>query len=259
MNMKTKTKIDCNNSCEGSSLVIALFFFMVCALMCAGILFLANSTTSGVSKSLAIAKAQDFEEPEGIPTSTPTSTPDPQHKQESEAIIFVTDKLNYDYGDITKATIDNGGEVTIAKSQNPENLSYEIFSYINNYYNDWFKSKPGYPVIPDEDGNLSLCFTVTVKDMKPVKVLVTMKVVEKYIETYGPPTLFPVKNKTVFPDKNQKINGISFTYLKMTVFSDVEGCDYRREVELIPPEGDVYLIQNKKVSNNYVFVLSKLE
>jgi hypothetical protein len=121
MNMKKKTKIDCNNSCEGSSLAIALFFFMVCALMCAGILFLANSSTRGVSKVLGTA--QDFEEPEGIPTNSPTSTPDPQYKKESEAIIFIYDKLNSDYGILAKETIENGGEVTITKTKNPENLS----------------------------------------------------------------------------------------------------------------------------------------
>ncbi len=242
-----KTNKKLLNSSDGSSLAIALFFFMVCALMCAGIIFLANSTTRGVSKSLSVAKNQTYVEPSGMPTLTPSPPPLEGYVDESNAIDYVYDVLYYDYY-YSMLTVENGGQLTIKKS--PKNIPYEIFSYINdNIYkkmdnpNDHQNNQDDFdhPVIPDAEGNLTVDFTITVNDMSPVKVTVDMTGIQS----------------TTNHGNDVRVYGIKFKTLKMTVESAVEGtgCSYVRYFEYVVPDGENYVIQNVKDGSSYKFLI----
>ena len=172
---------------EGSSLAIALFFFMVCALMCAGILFLANSTSRGVSKSYNYAQKLDFNLPSPSPTPIPTATPtpDPAYQAEIAAIDTIYSNLTYTYGNAFIAADD--GVATDLKAE-PSNITYEILSYIHSYYGDSDKV----PVTNND--SISVPFTYTINGIK-VNVLVEMS------GTNG----------------SKKNNGLRFRYVKMTV------------------------------------------
>lgn len=235
----TKIKKHIEKNSEGSSLVIALFFFMVCALLCAGILFLARSTTRGVSNTLA--KAQDFVEPEGVPTITLIPSPTPSEgdsEDEVKAINSVYDKLYYDYY-YSMTAVQNGGQYIIQRSKNPKDISYEIFSYINdNIYkkmdnpSDHVNNQDdfNYPILPDEFGNLDADFIITLEGMPPVKVIVSMTGIQ------------PTKAGQYGNDVRK--SGIDFNTLKMTVVTAVEGstCTYMREFEYVVPDNGKFVI-----------------
>ena len=100
MNRNIKINDDSKKRCEGSSLAIALFFCMVCSLLCASILYLANSTTRSVSRSYNYAQNLTFvAPPTPVPTEppTPTPTPGPEYEAEVAAIDTVFSNLNYDF------------------------------------------------------------------------------------------------------------------------------------------------------------------
>ena len=231
---------DSNIGSDGSSLAIALFFFMVCALLCAGILFLANSTTRGVSKSLSIAQnPSPIPSPPPILTSTPTPTPTPElgYENQAAAIDLVYNKLYYDYY-YSMTTVENGGQVTIKKKlysnspkPNPENLSYEIFSYINFVMG----SKGGHDSIFNRDvkiddaGFLSTDFVVTVKDLPPVRIVVTLSGAD-----------YPSKDNLLFQSIKMEFSA-----------ADDSGCTYTPSFEYSVPDGKVYRIRY----SNYTFII----
>ena len=138
-----------NNGSDGSSLAIALFFFMLCALMCAGILYLANSSSYGVLKHFNANNITPFVSPEPIPTedpnltSSPTPTPDEAHPEEQAAIDLVYNTLEAEFHSAF-IEVNNGGEYSINASSNPRSMAYEMISYINSYINRGnFKEKDG--------------------------------------------------------------------------------------------------------------------
>lgn len=163
------------NSNDGSSLAIALFFFLLCSLLCAGMLYLANASARGVSKSLSIAQNQEFIAPP-LPTGSPEPTPeiDPNYPEDSVAIQMIYNKLYYDYygaflaaenGEYTYILGDNNKDST----NKPQNLSYEILSYIHAYLGD--KNK----VLRSDDGSVAYrVFTVTLQGLPPVKITVSL-------------------------------------------------------------------------------------
>ena len=163
------------NSDEGSSLAIALFFFMLCALMCAGILYLANSSSYGVLKHFNANNITPFVSPEPIPTedptltSTPTPTPDEAHPEEQAAIDLVYNTLKAEFQSAF-IEVNNGGEYCINASSNPRSMAYEMISYINSYINRGnFKEKDGnyYSIPLEADGDMApLTYEVTVNGIK---------------------------------------------------------------------------------------------
>lgn len=176
MNDHNKTKLKANYSSEGSSLAIALFFFLLCSLLCAGMLYLANASTHGVSKSLNIAKNQEFTgDPLPDPTGNPTPAPahDEKYKNDCEAIDIVFNKLNYDYYNAF-VTAEGGGQTYIYGADNqdpywkPQNISYEILSYIHAYIGDTNK------VPRNPYGNVEVSFKINLNGYPPIKVTVLL-------------------------------------------------------------------------------------
>ena len=194
------------NKSEGSSLAIALFFFLACSLMCAGMLFLANSSARGVSKSYNYAQANPVVLP---PTPTPTlipspkPTPDPAYQAEAVAIDTIYSNLNYDFGNAFIAA-ENGVATDLYNT--PSNMTYEILSYIHSYYGDNDKV----PVTNNEGiDSISVPFTYSINGIK-VKVLVEMS------GTNG----------------SKKNNGLRFDYFKITVSAaDNTAFTYSQELE----------------------------
>ncbi len=115
--IKDKYMIRCKGS-EGSSLAIALFFFLLCSLMCAGILFLANSSSRGVSKSLANAPV--FEKP----ATPPAGTIQPGMTNEELAVQIVYNEL-YDELETIFTNINNKKTTVLTEDDNP--IIYSIF------------------------------------------------------------------------------------------------------------------------------------
>ncbi len=191
---------------EGSSLAIALFLFMVCSLMCAGLLYLANSTSRGVSKSYNYAQNLTFDPPP-TPTPTPTPTPppepDPAYQTEVDAIDTVYSNLNYSFLNGFLAA-EQG--ISTEYLYEPQNMTYEILSYIHSYYGDNGKV----PVTKDAaiGDSISVPFTYVINGTT-VKVLVEMT------GTNG----------------SQKNNGLRFHTCKMTVSSENPECTYYQVLE----------------------------
>lgn len=158
------------NGDEGSSLAIALFFFMLCALMCAGILYLANSSSYGVLKHFNANNITPFVSPEPIPTedpnltSSPTPTPDEAHPEEQAAIDLVYNTLEAEFHSAF-IEVNNGGEYSIYASSNPRSLAYEMISFINSYIDREYKEKDGNTYYVPVDEN---------KDMLPFTYIVTV-------------------------------------------------------------------------------------
>ncbi len=204
MGLEKKSKVLKMGS-NGSSLAIALFFFMVCALMCAGVLFLANSTTRGVSKSYSYAESQVFvapPTPTPTPTLTPTPTPDPAYPAEVTAIDTVYSKLNYDL--INACIAAENGEIANIKNT-PSNMTYELLSYIHSFYN-----KTEVPVVSSgNEESFSKLFKYNFNGIT----------VEILFEMDG--------------TKGSKPNGgLRFHYLKITVrVPESTGCTYERVIE----------------------------
>ena len=189
---------------KGSSLVIALIFFMVCALLCASVLYLSNSTNRGVSKSLSIAETETFvppPTPTPRPTPTPTPTPDPVYEAETAAIDIIYANLNYSF---YNACLDADKSITTSFYNNPQNMTYEILSYVHSNY-----SNAKVPVSTDNDGTISVLFTYQINSI-PVEVLFEMS------GTNG----------------SKPNNGLRFHYLKITVrVPESTGCTYSQVVE----------------------------
>jgi len=174
-----KTDFNKNRNSEGSSLAIALFFFLLCSLMCAGMLYLANSSARGVSKSLSIAQNQPplptiTPKPTDSPDPTPTPEIDENYPEDSVAIQMIFNKLYYDYyggflaaenGEYTYILGDNNKDST----NQPQNLSYEILSYIHAYIGDTNKVKRS-------SDNLTAyrVFEIKLENMPTVKVTVSL-------------------------------------------------------------------------------------
>ncbi len=186
---------------NGSSLAIALFFFMVCALMCAGLLFLASSTTHGVSKSYSYAESLVFvapPTPTPTPTTTPTPTPDPAYQAEADAIDTIYSNLYYDF--MNACLTADKGETAVIKNT-PSNMSYEILSYIHSFYGDNGKVN-----VTNSNGveSISVPFTYEINGIN-VQALVEMS------GTNG----------------SKKNNGLRFSYIKITVSTpDIPECTY---------------------------------
>lgn len=140
--IKDKYMIRCKGS-EGSSLAIALFFFLLCSLMCAGILFLANSSGRGVSKSLANAPV--FEKP----STPPAGTIQPGMTNEELAVQIVYNELNDDFSTIF-TNLDNKKNTEISEEDNF--LTYSIFYdllYSNGGSTRSYTVNLGDPGLPD--------------------------------------------------------------------------------------------------------------
>ena len=148
---------------DGSSLAIALFFFMVCSLICAGVLSVANSSLVGVSKGFDSDNVQNYVPPP-LPSPEPTSEIDPNFENESKTINLVYDTLVNDF-DTAFTSVETTGQGHILHSTNPRSMSYEMISYINSYINNSKKENNGvtYLVPVDDEGDmLPLTYVVTV-------------------------------------------------------------------------------------------------
>jgi len=244
MNLKSRN--------EGSSLVIALFFFLLCSLLCAGMLYLAGSSMRGVSKSVEIAQSQIPPNPNDIPTPTPlppttlTPTPNPEFQAEVAAIDLVYDTLYYDFHNAFVAA-EAGGEYYVYKKSNP-NLSYAVLSYIHAYYNN-NKSTADYPdqmVYVDASGDMiAKTFIVTANGID-VKVVIDMD------GTNGSKA-----NGNLSKNQNW---GLEFQTFKITV-SAVDGseCGYKRTFEYTVPDNNKFYIRWVEKGDNgkddYRFVI----
>ena len=197
---------------DGSSLAIALFFFMLCSLMCAGFIYLANSSTR---TSAQLNSIQPYVAPPlPTPSVTPEPTPeiDPNYADACEAVNFMFDYLCSDY-DAAFAIVESGGTYQIIKKANPENLSYEILSYYN------FKFGTNDVPIQNDNGieYVERTYKVTVANKPAVQVTFML------YDTYGSQGNMGTKPS----DKNFK-GCLQFKSLTITVKSDVSGCDYVR-------------------------------
>ena len=210
---------------EGSSLAIALFFFMLCALICAGILYVANSSIFGISKNFNADNVIPYVSPAPLPDPTPTPELDENHMEESLAIKLVYDTLSYDLNVACKEA-EIGGEGKILASQNPRNITYEMISFINSYINNKKKESDGQtyfvPVDNSSKEMLPLEYTVTINDI-PVKVVFDF-------DGTAPET---------------KANSIlAFNAINITISSGVEGsdCKYiRTSTYEVPGDGKLFI------------------
>ena len=234
------------NRSEGSSLAIALFFFLVCSLLCAGVLYLANSSTSWISKNYNYAKEQTYSAgPLPEPTTTTEPTPPPEHdskyKNDCEAIDLVFDKLNYDfYRGFVSA--DGGTNYYIYGADNkdpitaPQNLSYEILSYIH--------AKIGNPtLVPrNADGNVEVSFKVSLNGYPPIKITVLI-------------TGFETSN---MENKGKESNhtGLDFDSFTITVASlNHPDCTYKKQLNYSVQEGKLYIRWSSGTNNGKYFVI----
>ena len=212
---------------EGSSLAIALFFFLICSLMCAGVLYLASSSSRGVSKSISVADKNLTDQ--SFPALTSTPPPLEGYEEECEAINIVYEQLYYDFY-YSLTTIEKDGSVTYKKTvaPDPENLSYEIINYINNYYGK--TGKRGEEVKPDENGILTMDYTVTVSGKPPVKVEISL-----------------------IGAQSSSKNNLVFESIVVTISTGVEGseCSYKPVIEYSVPAGKQYHIRY----SNFTFVV----
>ena len=225
MNDIINTNKTIKSSNEGSSLAIALFFFMLCALICAGILFVANSSIFGISKNFNADNVQPFISPAPIPSPSPTPEIDDNHKEESAAIKLVYDTLSYDLN-VACNEAAAGGEGKILASSNPRNITYEMISFINSYINNKKKESDGntYFVPVDESS----------KDMLPWEYTVTVN---------GIPVKVVFDFDGTAPET--KANSVlAFNVINITISSGVEGsdCKYVRTYYYkVPGDGKLYI------------------
>ena len=211
------------NSSDGSSLAIALFFFLTCSLICVGILFLASSSLRGATKSVENIPESFPYNPDDIPTPIPTPIPTeteeilPEYDDDVVAIDTIYASLSFDY-DNAFITAENGGTAEILKNpdkptvnpKQPVNPSYEILSYIHSNYDALKISSDGNEMI-------NQTFTYTISGT----------VVYAEIEMTG--------------TKGSKSNGgLQFKTFKMTITSADSACPYVQTY-------DYSAVDNKKV------------
>lgn len=158
--IKDKYMIRCKGS-EGSSLAIALFFFLLCSLMCAGILFLANSSSRGVSKSLANAPV--FEKP----ATPPAGTIQPGMTNEELAVQIVYDSL---YNDLTTITANHDKRISSTITRDSSPILYPIF-YQMWSNGEWDNGEREYTVQLELDGKTYTDVTVKINAIKYNNIL----------------------------------------------------------------------------------------
>ena len=161
---------------DGSSLAIALVFFLLCSIICASIIALANSSVSSVAKNYDADTVETSYN--GAPIPDPTEsvpTPDPLYPDDSAAVTAIYNILYADLNDIYN-TVEKGDVKAINKS--PTTITYEIFSYINFYFENtkqgvdqnkvfYHTTDPDHP----EYGEIIVRdFTITLTGQTPVKV-----------------------------------------------------------------------------------------
>ena len=165
---------------EGSSLAIALIFFLVCSIICAGIIALANSSVSSAAKNYDADTVETSYDGPPIPDPVdPVPTPDPLYPEESAAVTAVYNILYADFNDVYTA-VENGEVKQINKS--PSTITYEMFSFINFYYKNTVQGADPNKVFqpttdPDhpEYGEIIVRdFTVKLAGQKDVKVTITL-------------------------------------------------------------------------------------
>lgn len=218
---------------EGSSLVIALFFFMLCALICAGVLYVANSSIFGVSKGFNADDIPEFTEPAPIPTPNPTPEIDPAYQAESKAINYVYDTLAYEFDGLFN-TVPYGGEYNILHVKDHGSLSYELMSYINAYFGTVYRQSSN-KYFNLSELNESDQYYVEVDangDMLPKEFKITVSGIDLklLIDLDGTNTS---KYNTVL-----KFNAV---YFKVSVWDESSGCTYVREYSNSYNEGLFYL------------------
>lgn len=228
---------------EGSSLVIALIFFMLCSLVCAGFIYMANSSTVSATKLSSI----QYPTPAPIPSPEPTPPLEAGYEEECISVNFVFDALCNDFNQAFEAA-DKGGQYQIIKRSNPENLTYEVLSYYNyNYGNS------NVPITTAEDGSqmATRTYKVTVKNMKPVNVTITMTGMDG-----------STGNAEVDSSKPKYKGCLYLKSLTITVTSTAAGCSYNRSVTY-DFNGETRYIKCIKSNNtalypkNYYFEVSK--
>ena len=230
-----KAKMDMKTGSEGSSLVIALFFFMLCALICAGILYVANSSIFGVSNHFNAEDVPDEYVGPPIPSIDPSitgmPTPDPDYPEESAAINLVYNTLQYDFAKGVAAA-ENGEVYNVYWTKNHGYLTYEILSYIHGYYKN---SQAGNYVAVDENNNVSETFKVTVSGV-PVKVVV---------DFYG------TQGSSANGSADSK-KGLNFQGVKITVSSYVDNttCPITKVYEYTVPNGGQFYIRWRGASGS---------
>ena len=176
---KRKNKVLLRGS-EGSSLAIALIFFLVCSIICAGIIALANSSVNSAAKNYDADTVETSYNGAPIPDPVdPVPTPDPLYPEESAAVTAVYNILYADLNDVYN-TVESGKTKTINKS--PSTITYEIFSFINCYFENtkpnmnqqkvyWRTTDPDHPEYGDI---IKRDFTITLAGQKPVKVTIIL-------------------------------------------------------------------------------------
>lgn len=210
------------NSSDGSSLAIALFFFLACSLICASILLLSGSSLRGVSKSTELIPESFPSNPDDIPTPPPTEPTEPtvipaEYEDDVAAIDTIYATLCSDYYNAF-TTAENGSTAEILKNPDnpkvnpskPVNPSYEILSYIHSNYSSL-------KIMVGNDEMINETFTYTVSG------------VVVYAE---------VEMASTKGSKNN--NGLQFNYFKLTVKSSDPECPYDQVYEYSA-------VENKKV------------
>jgi len=230
---------------EGSSLAIALFFFMMCALICAGILYVANSSIFGVSKNFNADDVQEFvapPTPTSDPALEPTPTLDPSNVKESKAIKYVYDTLAYEYDELFN-TVSSGGTYNILWTKDHGSLSYEIMSYVNGYFGRVYRTSGNkYLELSEKiDSDIYFVDVDGTGDMLPKEFIVS-------VSGYDVKVVFDLDGTQDTPIGNQrskdndKYNYLKFNTVKFTVSAvDGSGCSYVREYNKTYSDGYFYL------------------
>lgn len=215
---------------EGSSLAISLFFFMLCSLICAGILFVANSSIFGVSKNFNAKDVPEFTEPAPIPTPNPTPF-DPAYPDESAAINYVYDTLAYEFDGLFN-TVPGGGEYSVLHVKDHGSLSYEVISYINAYLGMVYRGNNYLSLSEKNDSDIYFVDVDASGDMLPKEFKITVSGVDVKLVIDLDGTSGSTYNKIL------KFNRV---YFKVSIWDESSGCTYVREYDRSYDEGLFYL------------------